>query len=70
MARLGSSLKKKKKKSKKVSPDLPGKSSQVLVLKGASPTRTKANEQTMAEMGHESGRQQMQKQIANTSVFA
>lgn len=46
----------------------PGKSSQVLVLKGASPTRTEAEEQAMAEMA-ESGRQQMEKQIANTSVF-
>lgn len=57
-------LKKKKKKCARS----PGKSSQVLVLKGASPTRTEAEEQAMAEMA-ESGRQQMEKQIANTSVF-
>lgn len=54
---------------KKVSSALPGKSRQVLVLKGASPTRTDAKEPTMAAMGFGSGRQQMKKQIANTSVF-
>lgn len=46
-----------------------GKSSQALVLRRASPTRTNAEAQALAEPGCESGRQQMEREIANTSVF-